>query len=237
MAQDINFQHFEETNRLNFTDKALLKQAFTHPSYANEQQSVQLIHNQRMEFLGDAVLDFISGELLYERYPDEAEGRLTQLRAALVRTETLARFAQECRIDQFLLLGKGEESTGGRQRISNLCDAFEAVVGALYLDQGFAAVRIFVTPLMEAALEDILRLSLEKDAKSQLQEWAQAHLDSTPTYLTVGSKGPDHAKEFTVAVVINDNIIATGVGPSKQLAAQSAALQALMHFRAESQSP
>ncbi len=212
---------------LSFNDQSLLLRALTHPSYLNEHPDQGLEDNQRLEFLGDAILDFISGEWLYHRFPEAPEGRLTRLRAALVRSETLANFAAQCQIDKALLLGHGEEENRGRLRPSNLCAAFEALTGALYLDKGIQAVRDFVQPLLETALEDILRFDLDKDPKSMLQEWSQAHLGLTPIYRTVSSHGPDHAKEFTVAVFIGDERYGEGIGPSKQAAAQVAAQQVL----------
>jgi ribonuclease-3 len=218
---------FQEFSGLPFLDQSLLLRALTHPSYLNEHPSTGLEDNQRLEFLGDAVLDFVSGELLYHKYPEAPEGRMTRLRAALVRTETLAAFAQECAIANALMLGRGEEDSGGRQRANNLCAAFEAVIGALYLDQGMEAVRVFVSPMFANTLDEIVRLELDKDAKSRLQEWSQATLSVTPNYQTVDSRGPDHAKEFTVAVFIGDEEFARGTGSSKQAAAQEAAQQAL----------
>jgi ribonuclease-3 len=218
---------FENENNLHFHDKSLLIRALTHPSYLNENPNAGLEDNQRLEFLGDAVLDFISGELLYHRFPEAPEGRLTRLRAALVRTETLALFARDCGLGDVLYLGHGEEDSGGRTRATNLCATFEALSGALYLDQGMPAVEAFVLPYFSEALDDIVRLELDKDAKSRLQEWSQAHLNLTPSYETIDSRGPDHAKEFTVAVIIDGEQYAHGTGPSKQAAAQQAAKRAL----------
>lgn len=218
---------FEKENNLHFQDKSLLNRALTHPSHLNENPEAGLEDNQRLEFLGDAVLDFISGELLYHRYPEASEGRLTRLRAALVRTETLARFARDCDLNEVLYLGRGEEESGGRARANNLCAAFEALSGALYLDQGMRSVEAFVLPYFSEALNDIVRLELDKDAKSRLQEWSQANLNLTPFYETIESRGPDHAKEFTVAVIIDGEQYAHGTGPSKQAAAQQAARRAL----------
>lgn len=218
---------FDNENDFNFHDKSLLLRALTHPSYLNENPEAGVEDNQRLEFLGDAVLDFISGELLYHRYPEASEGRLTRLRAALVRTETLARFARNCSLNEALYLGRGEEDSGGRSRDNNLCAAFEALSGALYLDQGMRAVETFVLPYFNEALNDIVRLELDKDAKSMLQEWSQSNLNLTPSYETIDSRGPDHAKEFTVAVVIDGEQYAHGTGPSKQAAAQQAARRAL----------
>jgi len=210
-----------------FTDQSLLQRALTHRSYLNEHPEHTLEDNERLEFLGDAVLDFIAGAWLYHRFPEMDEGQLTRLRAGLVRTETLAHFAQTLHLGDALLLGRGEDESGGRRRISNLCGSFEALAGALYLDQGMEAAQAFAEPLLEPALQDILRRAADKDAKSLLQEWSQARLGQTPIYRTVASEGPDHAKEFTVAVIIGQTECGRGAGHSKQAAAQLAAQQAL----------
>lgn len=219
---------------LEFRDQSLLQRALTHKSYLNEHPRKGLEDNQRLEFLGDAVLDFVSGEWLYNRFPEAMEGRLTRLRAALVRTETLAEFAAECQIGEALLLGRGEEDSGGRARMANLCDAFEALLGSLYLDQGMDAVRSFIYPRFEAAILELLEGEQDKDAKSLLQEWSQRHFGVTPVYHTIHSEGPDHAKEFTVVVMIADKPIAEGIGPRKQTAAQIAAHRALEILREQS---
>lgn len=234
---DSHFRIFERESQLEFEDKSLLSRALTHPSYLNEHPDEGLEDNQRLEFLGDAVLDFISGELLYHHYPEASEGRLTRLRAALVRTETLARFAVETGVSDALMLGRGERETGGRNRVTNQCDAFEAIMGALYLDQGMEAVRAYVTPLFERALEDVVRLELDKDAKSRLQEWSQANLGVTPTYRTIASSGPDHAKEFTVAVFLDGEQKGSGTGTSKQAAAQEAARLTLELLQSQHEQP
>lgn len=210
-----------------FLDQSLLTRALTHPSYLNENPYSGLEDNQRLEFLGDAILDFISGELLYHRFPEAPEGRLTRLRAALVRKEMLAEFARQIRLADVMLLGHGEEENHGRFRDGNLCNTFEALIGALYLDQGISAVREFMIPLFNDALGEIVRLDLDKDAKSRLQEFTQRHLGLTPTYETVKSAGPDHAKVFTVVVILGDRKYAEGDGSSKQVAAQTAALKTL----------
>ncbi len=223
---------FQNNIGLHFRDQSLLLRALTHPSYLNEHPKQGLEDNQRLEFLGDAILDFISSEWLYHRFPEAPEGRLTRLRAALVRTETLAELAVKCHINEALLLGKGEEESGGRKRQTNLCAAYEAFIGALYLDQGIEVVRDFVQPQFQETLERVLQLEMDKDPKSQLQEWAQAHLGLLPVYKTVRSEGPDHAKRFTIAVFIGDKRYAEGSGPNKQAAAQQAARQALRKLQA-----
>ena len=222
----------QERLKLEFRDLSLLQRALTHRSYLNEHPEHFLEDNERLEFLGDAVLDFIAGAWLYDRFPEMDEGRLTRLRAGLVRTETLASFALRYRLGDALLLGKGEDDSGGRKRPKNLCGAFEAVIGALYLDQGMSAVRAFVEPLLEPALADMLERDAEKDAKSLFQEWSQATLGATPAYRTVESFGPDHAKQFTVEVLIGSTVCGVGVGSSKQVAAQDAAQRALAAIEA-----
>ena len=217
----------QERLGIRFEDLSLLQRALTHRSYLNEHPEHTLEDNERLEFLGDAVLDFVAGAWLYHRFPEMDEGRLTRLRAGLVRTETLAEFAQRFRLGEVLLLGRGEDESGGRTRRKNLCGAFEALVGAFYLDQDMEQVREMMEPLFAPALEEILEKTGDKDAKSMFQEWSQATLGLTPAYRTVGSTGPDHAKEFTVAVVIGTVELGRGVGHSKQAAAQAAAQQAL----------
>ncbi len=210
-----------------FSDLSLLQRALTHRSYLNEHPEHTLEDNERLEFLGDAVLDFIAGAWLYHRFPEMNEGQLTRLRAELVRTETLASFAQRFGLGETLLLGKGEDESGGRTRRKNLCGAFEALVGALFLDQGMEAARHFAEPQFTPALEEIMRRSSDKDAKSLFQEWGQATLGLTPIYRTVSTEGPDHAREFTVEVLVGSNVVGRGTGHSKQIAAQAAARHAL----------
>ncbi|MBN2471672.1 MAG: ribonuclease III [Anaerolineae bacterium] len=214
-------------------DLSLLQRALTHRSYINEHPEDAVEDNERLEFLGDAVLDFITGEWLYNRFPEMQEGRLTRLRAALVRTETLAQMGMQCSLGDALLLGKGEEDSGGRLRQANLCGGFEALTGALYLDQGLDAVRAFVLPLFEPALAEILSNASDKDAKSTLQEWSQATIGVTPTYRTTQAIGPDHDKEFTVEVLLDDKVYGRGTGKSKQIAAQQAAYKALRRISDE----
>jgi ribonuclease-3 len=212
---------------LEFEDWTLLRTALTHRSYLNEHPDLDWEDNERLEYLGDAVLDFLLAEYLFNYLPHASEGDLTALRAALVRRETLAAFAQELGLGQAMFMGHGEVETGGRERLATLCAAFEALVCALYLDQGLAAVRGFVLPLVERELAAAQIEVADKDPKSRLQELAQARLGVTPRYRTVGATGPDHAKTFTVEVTIGATVCGTGEGPSKQTAAQRAALDAL----------
>jgi len=223
----------EKSLGLIFNDKTLLLRALTHRSYINENPHFVLEDNERLEFLGDAVLDFLVAEYLYHRFPEIHEGELTSLRAALVRTEALAHLARKIGLGRYLYLGRGEESGGGRRRPAVLCGAFEALIGALYLDQGLSAVDSFIKPLIEPEVERILAEHLDKDPKSQLQELSQAELEITPRYRTVGESGPDHAKEFIVEAMIGKQAYGRGVGHSKQAAARAAAQNALAQLRQE----
>ena len=206
---------------LDFTDASLLERALTHRSFLNENPAGGLEDNERLEFLGDAVLDFVVGEYLYHRFPGGREGQLTSLRAALVRAETLARFARQIQLGRYLRLGRGEAESGGRRRPALLCSGFEALIGALYLDHGIELVTSFVLRFVQPAIPIILAEELNRDAKSQLQEWSQGRWHLTPTYWTVGERGPDHAKEFTVEVVIGDEVYGQGQGSNKQAAEQA----------------
>ena len=216
-----------------FRDKSLLQRALTHRSYINEHPGFPFEDNERLEFLGDAVIDFLSGEYLYHRFPELPEGPLTTLRSALVRRETLAGFAQDLELGRYLLMGYGEAESGGRERPTVLADGFEALAGAIYLDQGLEAVLHFFQPFMEKKVADALRDEVDKDPKSRLQELAQSHMRHTPRYLTTSESGPDHAKEFTVQVTIGSKAYGQGTGHSKQLAAQAAAQDALQRIEAE----
>jgi ribonuclease-3 len=211
---------------LTFRDAGLLRRALTHRSYLNE-HSDALEDNERLEFLGDAALDFLTGAWLYNRFPEIDEGELTRMRSALVRTEQLAQFAQEIDLGQAILLGKGEEASGGRERPALLCGAFEALVGAIYLEGGLEAVSGFMEPRLARAMATIFEDESLLDPRSQLQVWAQAEVGLTPRYRTVESYGPDHAREFVVEVTVGDEVRGRGLGKSKQEAAQQAATDAL----------
>jgi ribonuclease-3 len=223
--QDISA--LQQNMGLKFADLSLLQRALTHRSYLNENSEHVLEDNERLEFLGDAVLDFVVASYLYHHFPEMDEGELTSLRAALVRAETLAMFARQMEVGPYLRLGHGEAENGGRDRDPLLCAAFEAVVGAIYLDQGLAAVRTLVDRLVPPALEAIMASSAHKDAKSEFQVWAQATFNITPRYEVVDSRGPDHEKVFTIQVVVGEEVWGRGEGRSKQRAAQAAAAQAL----------
>jgi ribonuclease-3 len=223
----------EQTLGLAFVDKSLLQRALIHRSYLNEHPDFPLEDNERLEFLGDAVLDFVTGEYLYNRFPELREGSLTSLRSALVRREALADFASQLALGEYLLMGHGEAESGGRSRPANLCAAFEALVGALYLDQGLDVVCSFLEPLVEPEVARTLEENSDKDAKSLLQELVQGRIQRTPRYVTVGESGPDHAKQFTIEVTIGRKAYAQGTGRNKQQAAQDAARQALERIDAE----
>lgn len=215
--------------KLNFNDTLLLSRALTHRSYLNEHAEA-LEDNERLEYLGDAVLDFIVGVWLYHQYPEMAEGDLTRMRSALVHTEQLAVFARKINLGNAMRLGRGEVQAGGRYRSALLCDTFEAVVGALYLDSGIDAVNHFMHPLLQEAAEDILINHKNEDPKSLLQEWAQSQGYQAPLYITRNASGPDHSKIFELDVVIAGSVYGTGSGPSKSTAAKAAAKAALQRL-------
>lgn len=210
-----------------FQQEALLVEALTHRSYLNEVGSAML-DNERLEFLGDAVLEFAITDTVFRRFDEANEGELTQLRSALVRTESLAMLARELDLGAYLLIGKGEEANGGRERMTLLCRAYEALVGAVYMDAGIERVKQVFMPAFERLLADILAQSSHKDARSLLQERSQAELRVTPTYRVVEVTGPEHEREYTSEVLIGEVVIGQGTGKSKRIAAQTSARNALM---------
>jgi ribonuclease-3 len=215
-----------------FADPALLARALTHTSYVNESGEPKPESNERLEFLGDAVLELVVAERLYRDRPELAEGDLTAMRAALVRLETLSRLGETLDIGRFVRLGRGEEATGGRGRATIAGRALEALVGAVYLDGGLEAARAVASRLMAPELERLAETRL-KDDKSRLQELAQGQLGLTPRYETVAAVGPDHAKEFTVEVTLGGTAVGRGTGRTKQLAAQAAAQDAISRWPPE----
>jgi ribonuclease-3 len=225
-------QEFSQRLDLHFTDYRLLNRALTHRSYLNEHPEA-LEDNERLEFLGDAVLDFLVGAWLYNHFPEMAEGELTRMRSALVRTEQLAEFSLEINLGPVMRLGHGETEGGGRQRPALLCATFEALVGALYLDVGIQAVRDFVEPLLHSAAYQILTDHKDLDPKSLLQEWVQAKGLGSPLYHTVAASGPEHEKIFEVEVIIDGNPYGRGSGHSKRMAAKAAAKAALKALEIE----
>lgn len=213
----------------NFNDIEILVTALTHRSYLNEHRKTVKEHNERMEFLGDAVLELIVTEFLFEQY-DEAEGILTNWRSALVRTESLSESADQLQIEPYLRLSRGEKNGGERARAQILANAFEAIIGAIYLDQGYDAVKAFVTKNILSKLDKILKHDTWRDAKSLLQEKAQSQEGVTPNYKVLDEDGPDHDKQFTIGVHIGDELRGQGQGPSKQAAQQAAAEEALEKY-------
>jgi ribonuclease-3 len=207
-------------------DYQLLNLAFTHPTYVFEHPKTNLISNQRLEFLGDAVLGMIIAELLYTSYPDKAEGELTKMRAALVCETSLAEIARTISLGDYLLLGKGEEQSGGRERVSILADALEAVIGALFLQTDLAKLTNFIHSLFKTQLEKI-EIGNYGDYKTNLQELVQKHFEDNVSYTILEESGPDHNKSFVAGVIFQDVIIATGQGKSKKEAEQKAAQKAL----------
>ncbi|MCY3796855.1 MAG: ribonuclease III [Chloroflexi bacterium] len=234
MNKSDNTAAFEAILGIEFHDLSLLTQALTHRSFVNENEGDgDGSDNERLEFLGDAVIDLIVADMLFRKYPHVDEGELTQLRAALVKTESLAHLGRNCRLGEFLRIGHGEELTGGRGRLTILCRAFEAVIGAIYLDQGMDSVVDFVLPPLLALLDDIIKEGAHIDARSELQERIQARLNITPDYRVTGAEGPEHEKEFRVEVAIGDRLIGSGIGGSKRAAAREAARAALKQLEAE----
>lgn len=216
-----------------FRDKGLLSLALVHPSYVNEHPDAVAGSNQRLEFLGDAVVDTVVAEEVYRRFPSAPEGQLTVLRAAVVRDESMGQMGRRLGLGELLLLGQGEEATGGRERISNLADAFEAVVGALFLDRGYEAAKGAVLKLLADEMTTLSEGKVLTDAKSELQELAQQQGKSAPTYRVVKESGPEHAKEFEVEVVLEGDVVGTGRGRRKAEAEREAAARAVAAFRSQ----
>lgn len=214
----MNFAEFEEKIGYSFKDKALLELALTHSSYANENKLKK--NNERFEFLGDSVLGFVTAEYLFSEYKNRPEGEMTKLRAAVVCEKSLFRFAEQIDLGKYILLGRGEESTGGRNRPSVVSDAFEAVVAAIYLDGGIEAVKPYILRFIKEAVK---REASFKDNKSLLQEEIQKIKGNTLTYEEVGEEGPDHDKTFIFKVSLNGEVIGEGKGKSKKEAEQNAA--------------
>lgn len=219
------YEALQEALGVHFSDKAVLKLALTHKSFIYETSGEGLSSNERMEFLGDAILDYISTDYLYRTFPDLSEGDLSDARAALVRGETLAQFAREINLGDFLIMGKGEASSSKGPRV--LAAAFEAILGAIYLDQGLEAVQRFLMPRLEPMANSIVKQRSFKDNKSLFQELAQAHDGITPSYRLTSQEGPSHNREFTVEVLLGEQVVGSGHGRNKQAAEQEAALVAL----------
>ena len=210
-----------------FNDETVLRTAFTHRSYVNEHRGERIEHNERLEFLGDAVLELVVTRFLFDTYPDKTEGDLTAYRAALVNTNTISDAATRLGMNTCLLLSRGEARDTGRARQFILANAFEAVIGALYLDQGYECAQAFVAAHIFPRAEEIVRRRLWQDNKSHFQEEAQERVSITPSYALIQERGPDHDKQFTVGVFLGEHLVAKGEGKSKQEAEQAAARAAL----------
>lgn len=222
-----NLNQLQERLGINFKNQKLLAQSLVHRSYLNEAIGKGLESNERLEFLGDAVLSFVVSNWLYQKFPDYEEGRLTNLRSNLVRTSTLAQIASQLKIGQNLLMSRGEKSSGGEKNPSLLANSFEAVVGAIFLDQGVMKVEDFIKTSLEPFLNQLLAKGELKDSKSLLQEKTQEKIKESPVYKTLKEKGPDHNKIFTIGVYIQRKLLTQGKGKSKQEAEEKAAKMAL----------
>ncbi len=224
----MTLEDFQNQNNLVFTNELLLEQAFIHRSYINENPKSKTYHNERLEFLGDAVLELVVTEFLYSKYPDHNEGDLTAYRSALVNAVTLGEVASGLGFNELIRLSKGEAKDVHRARSSILADAYEAVVGAAYLDLGYAVAHTFISRTLLIKTEEIIRRGLYKDAKSFAQEKSQEIYNVTPTYKVEGEEGPDHDKLFSVAIFFGNEKVANGSGKSKQEAETQAARNALV---------
>jgi ribonuclease-3 len=223
----INFSDFEKKTGVIFKDKNLLKQAFIHRSYINENTDTGMSHNERLEFLGDAVLELVVTDFLYKKYPSFTEGELTALRSALVNAVIISDIASEVGMNDFLLLSKGEAKDNGKARQYILANTYEAFVGAIYMDSGYKNAEKFIADTLLPHTEEIVAKKLWRDAKSLVQEKAQEFFNVTPSYKVIQESGPDHDKHFTIGIFFGSELIAEGKGQSKQEAEQKAAGEAL----------
>ncbi|MCI6552889.1 MAG: ribonuclease III [Lachnospiraceae bacterium] len=228
MLRESSLNELEQKIGYCFKDRALLKQALTHSSFANEQRINRMKDYERLEFLGDAVLELASSEFLYAEYPKLSEGDLTKKRSTMVCGASLAFCARDIELDRYILLGKGEEATGGRGRESIISDVMEAVIGAIYLDGGYEPASRFIHRFV---LSDLEHKQLFYDSKTLLQEYVQKDSRTTLHYVVVEETGPDHAKEFVIEAMINGQVLGRGVGKTKKAAEQQAAYEALLASR------
>lgn len=222
-----DFLKFAEKIGISFKNENLLNQAFTHRSYLNENPNWPVPHNERLEFLGDAILELVVSEFLFEKFPDKHEGELTSLRAAMVNSERLAEVAEELGINDYILLSRGEAKDTGRGRLYILANTFEALIGAVHLDQGYKKAEEFISKTLLPKIEEVLKKELFIDPKSLFQERSQEIVEITPTYKVLKEWGPDHDKNFLIGVYLGEELVAQGQGPSKQLAELEAAKKAL----------
>ena len=222
-----DFSPLEKKLKIKFKDKKLLIQAFVHRSYLNENPELELFHNERLEFLGDAVLELAVTEYLFKQYPEKPEGELTNWRAALVNAKMLSEVAHNMGLNDFLLLSQGEAKEKGKARQYILANTLEALIGSLYIDQGFKACQKLIDKWVLTELPRVIERGLFKDAKSLFQEKAQERVGVTPTYKVIKEWGPDHAKHFVIGVFLRSDLVAEGEGSSKQEAEEEAAKKAL----------
>ncbi len=223
----IDFSPLEKKFGLRFKNKDFLIQAFCHRSYLNENPDFYLSNNERLEFLGDAVLELIVTEYLYQKYPKKSEGELTNWRAALVNAKVLGELAKDLDFSNFLLLSRGETKELGKARQYILANTFEALIGAIYLDQGLDVCQKFIKKYLITKLPEIIKKGLFKDAKSRFQEEAQERVGITPAYKVLEEWGPDHARHFIIGIFLNNELVAKGEGSSKQEAEEEAAKSGL----------
>jgi ribonuclease-3 len=219
----VDLYGLEKKTGITFNDTSLLKQVFIHSSYSNENPEYANLNNERLEFLGDSVLNFVISGKIYQEFPSLPEGKLTEIRVSLIREETLSRIASDLDLGIYLYLGKGEEATGGRGRQTNLADTFEALIGALFLDQGLSKTRDFILRQFNSQLNIIKTGTIAINYKSLLQEFTQAEYAMLPQYQLVKETGPDHDKKFTVRVMLGDRELGSGSGKSKKAAEMEAA--------------
>lgn len=222
-----DYKEFEKLIGVSFKDESILRQAFTHRSYLNEHKELDIGHNERLEFLGDAVLELVVTDFLFKKYKEKPEGELTAIRSALVNTVSLANSAGLLNVNDYLMLSKGEARDTGRARQYILADTFEAIIGAIFIDQGYAVAEKFIANTILKKTDDIVENRLWQDSKSSFQEIAQEKVNFTPIYKALRETGPDHDKHFIVGVYLGDELIAEGEGKAKQEAEQDAAENAL----------
>jgi ribonuclease-3 len=225
-----SIEEFENIIGISFINKEYLTEALTHRSYLNEHKECKS-HNERLEFLGDAVLELVVSDYLFQKYSNRPEGELTSFRSALVKTDSLADTAKQMGIGERILLSKGEEDTGGRTKNFLLANTFEAVIGGIYLDQGYDMSKEFIYRFLIKKLEDIVKNRSDIDSKTKIQEVIQAKFKVTPIYEVTNEQGPDHDKQFTVAIKINDKVIGEGTGSSKQRAEEDAASKGITYLK------
>ncbi|MCA9385180.1 ribonuclease III [Candidatus Dojkabacteria bacterium] len=223
-------ESFAQSIGITYKDISNLKRAFIHRSYLNEVTEGGVHHNERLEFLGDAVLELIITEYLFDKFPERSEGELTSFRAALVKTESLAETAMELKAGDYLYISKGEDLTGGRTKPYILANTYEAILGSIYRDQGYNSAQDFVSRTLIHKIDDIVKYRLDIDSKSRLQELAQEIVGETPSYQLVESEGPDHNRIFTMRVMVGPHDFGSGKGRSKQLAEQQAAEVAIKNW-------